>query len=67
MKCILFGGSGEVGGAVARELIKSDACSQLTMLGRRFVTAMQKETKVEQIVVDTSSHDLFSGQIQGKI
>ena len=57
MKCILFGGSGEVGGAVARELIKSDACSQLTMLGRRAVPAMQGEAKVEQIVVDTSSSD----------
>jgi uncharacterized protein YbjT (DUF2867 family) len=57
MKCILFGGSGEVGGAVARELIKSDACSQLTMLGRRAVPAMQGEAKVEQIVVDTSAAD----------
>ena len=55
MKCILFGGSGEVGGAVARELIKSDARSQLTMLGRRAVTTMQDEPKVEQVVVDTSS------------
>jgi uncharacterized protein YbjT (DUF2867 family) len=57
MKCILFGGSGEVGGAVVRELIKSDACSQLTMLGRRAVPAMQGEAKIEQIVVDTSSSD----------
>ena len=57
MKCILFGGSGEVGGAVARELIKSDACSQLTMFGRRAVLTMQHEAKVEQIVVDTSSTD----------
>ena len=57
MKCILFGGSGEVGGAVARELIKSDACSQLTLLGRRAVTTMRDEAKVEQIVVDTSSAD----------
>jgi uncharacterized protein YbjT (DUF2867 family) len=57
MKCILFGGSGEVGGAVARELIKSDVCSQLTMLGRRSVPAVQDEAKVEQIVVDTSAAD----------
>ena len=57
MKCILFGGSGEVGGAVARELIKSDACSQLTMLGRRAVTTLLDEAKVEQIVTDTSSAD----------
>ena len=57
MKCILFGGSGEVGGAVARELVNSDTCSQLTMLGRRVVTNMQGETKVEQIVVDTGSAD----------
>ena len=57
MKCILFGGSGEVGGAVARELVKSDTCSQLTMLGRRSVTTMNGETKVEQIIVDTSSAD----------
>ena len=57
MKCILFGGSGEVGGAVARELVKSDTCSQLTMLGRRSVTTLNVETKVEQIVVDTSSAD----------
>ena len=68
MKCILFGGSGEVGGAVARELIKSDACSQLTMLGRRAVATMQDETKVEQIVVDTSAADfeeVVKGMAQG--
>ena len=57
MKCILFGGSGEVGGAVARGLIKSDVCSHLTMLGRRTITTMQDEAKVEQIVVDTSAAD----------
>lgn len=57
MKCMLFGGSGEVGGAVARELIKSDACSQLSMLSRRPIPAMQGEAKVEQIVVDTSAAD----------
>ncbi len=57
MKCILFGGSGEVGGAVARELLKSDMCSQLTMLGRRSVAPIQDETKVRQVVVDTSSPD----------
>lgn len=57
MKCIIFGGSGEVGGAVARELIKSVACSRLTMLGRRAVPAMQDEPKVEQVVVDTSAAD----------
>ena len=57
MKCILFGGSGEVGGAVARELIASDVCSHLTMLGRRVVPAMQGQPKVEQIVTDTSAAD----------
>ena len=57
MKCIIFGGSGEVGGAVTRELIKSDVCSQVTMLGRRTVDSLQNETKVKQIVVDTSSPD----------
>jgi hypothetical protein len=57
MKCILFGGSGEVGRAVARALVESDVCSQLTMLGRRAVTTMQDEVKVKQIVVDTSSAD----------
>jgi hypothetical protein len=55
MRCILFGGSGEVGGAVARELLISDICSQLTMLGRRAISTMQNEAKVQQIVVDTSS------------
>jgi len=55
MKCILFGGSGEVGGAVARELLKSDVCSELTMLGRRSVSSMEGEAKVNQVVVDTSS------------
>ena len=57
MKCMLFGGSGEVGGAVARELITSEACSRLTLLGRRAVTALQHEPKVEQVVVDTSAGD----------
>lgn len=57
MKCILFGGSGEVGGAVARALIASDVCSHLTMLGRRAVAALQDEAKVDQVVVDTSLDD----------
>jgi len=57
LNCIILGGSGEVGGAVARELIKSDICSKLTMLGRRTVTTMQDEAKVNQVVVDTSSSD----------
>jgi len=57
MKTILFGGSGEVGGAVARELIKSDVCSHLTLLGRRDVATMQGEPKVSQFVVDTNASD----------
>jgi len=57
MKCMLFGGSGEVGGAVARELVRSDACSGLTMLGRRVVAAMQGQAKVQQIVTDTTAAD----------
>ncbi len=56
-KCIIFGGSGEVGGAVAHELLKSDICSKLTMIGRRTVTSLQGEAKVTQVVVDTGSHD----------
>ncbi len=55
MNCILFGGSGEVGGAVAHELIKSNLCSKLTMLGRRAVASIQDEAKVNQVVVDTST------------
>ncbi len=55
MNCILFGGSGEVGEAVARELLKSDVCSKLTILVRRAVASMQDEAKVDQVVVDTSS------------
>ena len=57
VKCIIFGGSGEVGEAVARELLKSDLCSKLTMLGRRIVISLQDEAKAKQVVVETSSHD----------
>jgi uncharacterized protein YbjT (DUF2867 family) len=57
MRCMLFGGSGEVGGAVARALVGSDVCSGLTMLGRRAVAEMEGEAKVEQVVVDTSAAD----------
>lgn len=57
MKCILFGGSGEVGGAVARALVDSEVCSRLTLLGRRTVAAMEGEPKVEQVVVDTNAAD----------
>lgn len=65
MKCMIFGGSGEVGGAVARELIRSKVCSQLTMLGRRAVTTMQDEAKVEQILTDTRSVD-FEDVVKNK-
>lgn len=57
MNCILFGGSGEVGGAVARALVKSDVCSQLTLLGRRNVLSMEGEAKVRQVIVDTGAVD----------
>jgi len=57
MNCIIFGGSGEVGGAVVGELLKSDVCSKLTMLGRRALASMQDQAKVDQVVVDTSSPD----------
>jgi len=57
MKGILFGGSGEVGRAVARELVNSEACSHLTMLGRRQFDAIRDEAKVRQVVVDTNAGD----------
>jgi hypothetical protein len=57
MKCILFGGSGEVGGAVARALTKSPVCTQLTLLGRRAVAGFEGESKVQQVVVDTNATD----------
>ncbi len=57
MKCIILGGSGEVGGAVTRELLKSDVCSQVTMLGRRTVDSLQNEANIKQVVVDTSAPD----------
>jgi uncharacterized protein YbjT (DUF2867 family) len=57
MKCILLGGSGEVGGAVARELIRSPVCTHLTLLGRREVTSLLNVSGIDQIVVDTSASD----------
>ena len=57
MKCILMGGSGQVGGAVARALLASDVCARLTLLGRRGVPALQGLEKVEQQVVDTAADD----------
>jgi uncharacterized protein YbjT (DUF2867 family) len=54
MNCIIFGGSGEVGGAVVRELLKSDVCSKLTMLGRRALASLQDQAKVDQVVMDTT-------------
>jgi uncharacterized protein YbjT (DUF2867 family) len=57
MKCILLGGSGEVGGAVAKALVESDVCSRLTLLGRRAVDSVQDGPKVEQVVVDTGADD----------
>ncbi len=57
MKCILLGGSGEVGGAVARELIKSEVCTRVTLLGRRSIPNMQDVPKVQQVVVDTNATD----------
>jgi uncharacterized protein YbjT (DUF2867 family) len=57
MKCILFGASGEVGGAVARALTQSPVCTQLTLLGRRAVAGFEADAKVEQVVVDTGATD----------
>ena len=63
MKCIIFGGSGEVGSAVTRELMNSDVCSELTMIGRRVVDSFQDATKINQVVIDTNSPDL-EGNVQ---
>lgn len=57
MKCVLFGGSGEVGGAVARALIESDACSELLLIGRRELPEFAAVAKVRQSVVDTAASD----------
>ncbi|NQT61853.1 MAG: NAD(P)H-binding protein [Candidatus Marinimicrobia bacterium] len=57
MSVIMIGGSGEVGGAVVREMIKSDVCSQLTLIGRRSLPDLDGESKVKQIVVDMSDDD----------
>ena len=65
MRCILFGGSGEVGGAVARALIESEACERLTLLGRRAVPELEGEAKVEQVVVDTGAAD-FEERVREK-
>jgi saccharopine dehydrogenase-like NADP-dependent oxidoreductase len=40
MKCIILGGSGEVGGEVVQELLRSDICSELTIVGRRDIKAL---------------------------
>lgn len=65
MKCIIFGGSGEVGGAVVRALVASAKCDKLTMLGRRIVPAFQGVEKVEQAMVDTSAAD-FEDVVKAK-
>lgn len=57
MKCILFGASGQVGGAVARALIESDACAHLTLVGRRPLPAFENQAKVDQVVLDTNATD----------
>lgn len=49
MKCIILGASGEVGGAVIRELVKSDVCFELlTALGIKetHATSRFKEFRV---------------------
>lgn len=58
MRCILFGATGEVGGAVARALLRSEVCSQLTVLGRRAIASMKDEAKLNQVVVDMSAANL---------
>ena len=59
MKCVLLGGSGEVGRAVARALVASDVCSKLTMIGRRSVDDLAGD-EIEQVVTDTSADDFES-------
>ena len=56
MNIILFGGTGEVGQEVARELINSSFCSSLTMIGRRSLDTLN-HPKVTQIIVDPGSAD----------
>ena len=57
MRCMLFGGSGQVGGAVARALVESDACEELALLGRREMAGFESEPKVRQVVVDTTANN----------
>ncbi len=62
MKCILLGGTGQVGGAVARALIASEVCERLTLVGRRTASTFEHQAKVDQIVVDTGAAD-FEDQV----
>lgn len=63
VKCILLGGTGQVGGAVARALIASDVCERLTLVGRRAASDFKDAAKVEQVVLDTSAAD-FEDQVR---
>ncbi len=57
MKCVLFGGTGQVGSAVARAMVSSEACERLTLIGRRRVPELDGVAKVEQVVLDTGAND----------
>jgi len=60
MNCILFGGSGEVGGAVARELISSGVIGELSenlrnVCGQVYAQSLQKAMVIMALLYFGSS------------
>ena len=57
MTILLFGATGQVGGAVLRAFLASDTCTKITLLNRREVVAFNNEPKITQVIVDTAASD----------
>jgi hypothetical protein len=55
MNIIIFGGTGEIGGAVVKKLISSNVCTKLTMINRREVKHLKSIEKITQVIMDTKS------------
>lgn len=55
MKIILFGASGQVGGAVTDRLLETSLCSSLTLIVRREVLRFADHPNVTQVILDPSA------------
>lgn len=64
-KAIILGATGEVGGHILDELLKSRSYKRVYVLGRSSIKALPQHLKMEKLVIDLEQPQVADGILQG--